>query len=214
MAHELRTPLAVLQTKIDVFKKSNHHSESDYDSLVTLFEKYTIRMTDIVNSLLELTNSQVIDFNESIDLYSLSEDILLELNHIATNNHVTLELEGNETFILGDYNLIHRALYNLIENAIKYNRQNGRVIIKIRKVTDKTIIEIIDTGIGIATENQSNIFKVFFRVEESRSRETAGSGLGLSIVKNIVDRHNGSIQVRNNEHGGCTFMIVLNNKQN
>ncbi len=212
VAHELRTPLAVLQTKIDVFKKSNHHIESDYDSLVTLFEKYTVRMTDIVNSLLELTNSQVIDFNESIDIYSLSEEILLEFTHIAAENHITLKLEGNETIILGDYNLIHRALYNLIENAIKYNRQNGSVVVKIRTVTDSTIIEIVDTGIGITTENHSNIFKVFFRVEESRSRETAGSGLGLSIVKNIVDRHNGLIKVSNNISGGCTFRMVLKNK--
>ncbi|WP_250860431.1 HAMP domain-containing sensor histidine kinase [Oceanirhabdus seepicola] len=210
-AHELRTPLAVLQTKVDVFKKKKDHTTVEYDSLIDVLETHTHRLSDIVKNLLDMTNMQEIELNESINLYSLLEDILYDLEDIAIKKHVTLDLSDDNAFVYGNYNLLHRAFYNLVENSIKYNRKNGNVSVNIKSTKNDVTVVVCDTGIGIPSEMQSQIFNPFFKVDKSRSREMGGVGLGLSIVKNIIENHGGSIIVKDNKPRGTCFVVTLKN---
>lgn len=208
-AHELRTPLTVLKTKIDVFKKKNTHTADEYNSLVEVISTHTDRLSSLVKSLLDLTNMSDIDLNENITLYTLLENIVNDLASLAINNHIEIKMKGNNISILGNYDLLYRAFYNVIENAIKYNNKNGRIDIEININKERTIVKISDTGIGIPNDMRKDIFEPFFRVDKSRSRQIGGAGLGLSIVKAIIEKHGGTITVADNDAVGTTFVITL-----
>lgn len=208
--HELRTPLAVLQAKIDVFKKVNSHEVVDYKALVSVFEQQMKRLRNLVDSLLAMTNMD--DYEEwcNIDLQDVFEDILSELSPIAKEKHIRLLYEGENCFVSGNLDLLYRAFYNLIENGIKYNRENGTVSVTVKKgVANTTEIIICDTGIGIPDDMKKHIFEPFFRVDKSRSRAMGGAGLGLSIVDSIIRKHHGTIAVSDNPTGGTCFCIQL-----
>ncbi|MFJ7890482.1 sensor histidine kinase [Lysinibacillus xylanilyticus] len=208
-AHELRTPLAVLKTKVDVFKKKHTHSTEEYDALISVFEKQTQRLSELVFTLLDMTNMNDGFENETICLKDILKDIVSEFSHIADGKDVKFNLDCDDSVVYGNTDLLYRAFYNLIENSIKYNIDGGKVMIKVKPDKKQIIIEIKDTGIGIPDEEKKNIFEPFYRVDKSRSRELGGSGLGLSIVQNIITKHNGNIVVTDNENGGTCFEIIL-----
>ncbi|WP_068984263.1 MULTISPECIES: sensor histidine kinase [Lysinibacillus] len=208
-AHELRTPLAVLKTKVDVFKKKHTHSAEEYNALIYVFEKQIQRLSELVSSLLNMTNMNDELANETICLKDVLEDIVSELSHIAEEKDVTLYLDCDESVVYGNTDLLYQALYNIVENGIKYNIDGGMVIITVKTDKKQVVVEIKDTGIGIPDEEKKNIFEPFYRVDKSRSREMGGSGLGLSIVHSIIQKHNGNILITDHENGGTCFEITL-----
>lgn len=209
-AHELRTPLAVLQTKVDVFKKKADHTKEEYDALISVIEKQTNRLRGLVDNLLDMTNMDVIGEQSSIYVKDMFEDIILELSHIAKDNHVTLSLDCDHSVVFGNTDLLYRAFYNLVENGIKYNIDGGTVEVIVNRLSkEQVLIQIKDTGIGIDEKDKVDIFEPFYRIDKSRSRQMGGAGLGLSIVDSIIKKHNGMLTVTDNENGGTCFNIIL-----
>lgn len=209
-AHELRTPLAVLQTKVDVFKKKTDHTKEEYDALIGVIERQTNRLRGLVANLLDMTNMDEVGEQSSIYVKDIFEDIFSELSHIAKDNHISLSLDCDDSVVFGNTDLLHRAFYNLVENGIKYNIDGGMVEIVVNRLSNEQIsIQIKDTGIGIDEKNKENVFEPFYRVDKSRSRQMGGAGLGLSIVDSIIKKHHGTLTVTDNEHGGTSFNIVL-----
>lgn len=208
-AHELRTPLAVLRTKVDVFKKKEKHTPDEYDNLLAVITAHTDRLSALVVDLLELTNADALACDEQIELDSLLLEISEELEPLAEENQISIAVEGAETQVVGNRSLLHRAFYNLIENSIKYNIKNGRVTIRVSGEGGRAQVAISDTGIGIPSEYNRLIFEPFYRVDKSRSRQMGGAGLGLAIVKSIIDKHGGSIEVAPCTGGGTSFHITL-----
>ncbi len=208
-AHELRTPLAVLKAKVDVFKKKHTHSTEEYDALIGVFEKQIQRLSELVRSLLDMTNMSDGFENETICLKDVLEDIVSELSHIADEKDVRLILDCDDSVVFGNIDLLYRAFYNIVENGIKYNIDGGKVMITVKSTKRQIMVNIKDTGISIPDEEKENIFEPFYRVDKSRSREMGGSGLGLSIVRSIINKHNGKITVTNNENGGTCFEIAI-----
>ena len=212
-AHELRTPLTVLQTKIDVFNKSKTHSESDYDALFLVIEKQTRRLRELVKNLLNMTNMEEIGDKSEVDLESLFEDVISELSQIAYDHHIDLSLHTNTSTVLGNFGLLHRAFYNLVENAILYNIEGGTVSIFVNKLSNETVsIKIEDSGIGISEKEIAHIFEPFYRIHDKSTYQANHAGLGLSIVDKIIKAHEGKIMVTNKESGGTCFEIVLHGK--
>ncbi|MGL4337539.1 MAG: HAMP domain-containing sensor histidine kinase [Turicibacter sp.] len=209
-AHELRTPLAVLKTKVDVFKKRKNHTPEEYDSLIEVVETHTERLSELVKNLLEMTNMEAIELNQTISLHHLLLDVVHDLDLLADEKGINLLVSGEDVNILGNYNLLHRAFYNLVENGIRYNCESGLVNLSLQDRKEKVIILIADTGIGIPDDMKGSIFEPFFRVDTSRSRENGGAGLGLSIVKSIINKHKGQIVVTNNKPCGTVFEISFN----
>lgn len=208
-AHELRTPLTVLKTKVDVFKKKKEHTPLEYDNLLTVITNQTNRLSDLVKDLLDLANMDDLDCSDSIDLYSLLTEIQYELSSIAEDKNIVITITESKTTVTGNKRLLHRAFYNIIENSIKYNQEEGHVFIKIAQDVYHGIVTISDSGIGIQASNQPFIFEPFYRVDKSRSRQMGGAGLGLATVKTIIDKHNGSIEVGSNIEGGTDFTVFL-----
>lgn len=210
-AHELRTPLTVLQTKVDVFKKKNEHTSAEYQALIAVIEKQTSRLRGLVGNLLDMSNMDEINEQNNISTNDLFDDIISELSGVAKVKNVRLSLNGEDSVIYGNIDLLYRAFYNLVENGIKYNENGGIVAIEVSDETaEKFVITVKDTGIGIPEENKQTIFEPFYRVDKSRSREMGGAGLGLSIVENIIKKHKGTITVSDNETGGTCFKVTLN----
>ncbi|MEG0372210.1 MAG: HAMP domain-containing sensor histidine kinase, partial [Clostridium sp.] len=208
-AHELRTPLTVLQTKVEVFKKRNNHTPSEYDSLIETISTHTKRLSDLVKDLLDMTYMDELQLKQSINLYEMLEDVIYSLDDIAENKNIKLTLSGDNAVVYGNYQLLSRGFYNLVENGIKYNHIGGFVSIQVIVLANKVTVTVSDSGIGIAPEFQSHIFEAFYRIDKSRSRNMGGAGLGLSIAKNIIDRHQGEISVKNNTPLGTCFNVTL-----
>lgn len=208
-AHELRTPLTVLKTKVDVFKKKPEHTTQEYDKLLTVITDHTNRLSDLVKNLLDLANMDSLKCDQEVKVKTLLEEIAEELIMLAEEKNICITVLGQDQIIKGNQSLLHRAFYNLIENAIKYTPDNGSVEITIYALNNHTVVTIKDSGIGIPIEMQPLIFEPFFRVDKSRSRQMGGAGLGLTTVKNIMDMHGGTIIVSDNVHGGTIFEITL-----
>lgn len=208
-AHELRTPLTVLKTKIDVFGKKATHTAEEYDKLLSVITKYTNRLSELVKDLLELTNIDALDYSDRIEVKTMLTDISKELYSFTKDKNIAITIYGEEQTVYGNKILLHRAFYNLIENAIKYNVENGQVKVLVSNNAGHTVITIVDTGIGIPVYLQTHIFEPFFRVDKSRSRQMGGAGLGLTTVKSIIEKHGGEITVSDNMGGGTIFTTVL-----
>ncbi|MBC5628797.1 HAMP domain-containing histidine kinase [Clostridium sp. NSJ-6] len=209
-AHELRTPLAVIQTKIDVFKMKKRSME-EYDEFLATIEENTVRLSGIVKGLLNFTNEQVVDMSQQVNIKEIVEEVLYELEDEAIRNNIDISLKGNNTVVNGNDGLLQQAIYNLIENAIKYNNKDGKIEVEILQKDNTIILRVSDTGIGIPDEMKERIFQPLFRVDESRSRDIAGSGLGLTIVKNIIEKHGGIIRVKDNIPQGTCFEVIFKN---
>ena len=211
-AHELRTPLAVLQTKVDVFKKKNSHSNEEYEVLIAVFEKQILRLRGLVSKLLDMTNMDDFSEKSTVALNDVFEDIVSELSFVAKEKNITLSMECNNSSFYGNTDLLYRAFYNLVENGIKYNKNGGHVAISCHSFNQSQVdIKILDTGIGIPDDMKKHIFEPFYRVDKSRSREMGGAGLGLAITNDIIKNHGGFITITDNENGGSCFDVILPN---
>lgn len=208
-AHELRTPLAVIKTKVDVFEKKQIHTPEEYHKLVTVITTYINRLSDLVKDLLNLSNMDALDCDEQIELKKMLFDVVHELSSLAAEKKLAITMEGIEKEIVGNKSLLHRAFYNLIENAIKYNVEGGTVRISVMTNENQVTIAVSDSGIGIPSELGEQIFEPFFRVDKSRSRQMGGAGLGLPMVKAVVDKHHGILKWSENPGGGSVFTITL-----
>ena len=215
-AHELRTPIAVLRTKLDVFKKKKRE-QHEYDELVTTMEIYIDRLSSIITDLLEFAETSELGEAEDVSIDSVIKTVVDDLESVAQNNMVNVQIEEQsmaqseaQTFIVkGNTNLLYRALYNLVENAIRYNNEEGSVNITLETRGQEGVIIIADTGVGIAPEQRELVFEPFYRVNKSRSREFGGAGIGLSLVKTILKRHGASITVSENNPQGSVFTIRI-----
>ena len=215
-AHELRTPIAVLRTKLDVFKKKERE-QHEYDELVTTMETYIDRLSSIITDLLEFAETSELGEAEDVSLDSVIKTVVDDLESVAQNNMVNVQVNiqskaqsETQTFtVKGNTNLLYRALYNLVENAIRYNNEEGSVNITLETRGQEGVIIIADTGVGIAPEQRELVFEPFYRVNKSRSREFGGAGIGLSLVKTILKRHGASITVSENNPQGSVFTIRI-----
>ncbi len=215
-AHELRTPITVLRTKLDVFKKKKRE-QHEYDELVTTMETYIDRLSSIITDLLEFAETSELGEAEDVSLDSVIKTVVDDLESVAQNNMVNVQVNIQpkaqseaQTFIVkGNTNLLYRALYNLVENAIRYNNEEGSVNITLETRSQEGVIIIADTGVGIAPEQRELVFEPFYRVNKSRSREFGGAGIGLSLVKTILKRHGASITVSENNPQGSVFTIRI-----
>ena len=208
-AHELRTPLAVLKTKVDVFKKKPSHTPEEYDHLLTVIGTHTDRLSHLVKDLLDLTSTDALEYDETVVLKPLLLEIIDELSPLTVSKKINVTIHGAELTVQGNKSLLHRAFYNLIENAIKYNLDNGSVDITLALKDGCRVVTIADSGIGIPQDMRDLIFEPFFRVDKSRSRQMGGAGLGLSMVKSIIDQHHGEITVTESKSCGSCFQITL-----
>lgn len=209
VAHELRTPLTIMKTKIDVFEKRENHTDDEYRELISNQKKQLIRISEIIQTLLEITNTDSIQEKEHFLVSDMIENILLDFSHIIAQRNIQLSLDLQNVEIYGNVDLLYRVFYNLIQNSIRYNTDRGSICILAKQNQHHTIVQICDTGIGITKENKQRIFEPFFRVDKSRSRLMGGAGLGLSIVNNIIEKHHGTITVCDNQPQGTCFTVEL-----
>lgn len=196
-AHELRTPLTIINSQIDLFEEENM-DEDEIKNLVTMIKNESDRLSKLVTSLLDLSELRSVTRNEKIELSSLIEEAIQDLSFISDKKNINIENLCQEIYIEGSDLLIYRVFYNLIENAIKYNNNNGFVKIYSKKNKDFAEIYVEDSGIGIANSEKENIFKAFYRI---KANEEIGSGLGLSLVKETIKLHRGKIEVLDKEKG-------------
>lgn len=208
-AHELRTPLTVMQTKLDVLQKRKEPTPEEYKETAAMLSEQINQLSDLVSVLLEMTEMQTVQRTDEIALSALVEEVLCDLTQIADNKGVKLIQENGEATIVGNDPLIYRAVYNLVENAIKYNRPNGTVTVGIKAESDSAILYVKDTGTGIQPENWENIFKPFVREDKSRSRAMGGAGLGLALVRDIAGQHGGSVRIVQSSETGTEVVLTL-----
>ena len=207
-AHELRTPLALMQAQLELFSSEHPDVLPETAEFLTLLREQTERLTQMTKTLLEMSNLQQVARNERIQLAPMIEEIFTDLAPLAEKRGVTLDAEGDGSLIGSDA-LIYRLLFNLTENAVKYNRPGGSVRVELAQGQEKCIIRVSDTGCGIPEEYQRSIFHPFFRVDKSRSREYGGAGLGLSLVWEIANLHGGSVWVEESSDKGTTIAVEL-----
>lgn len=207
-AHELRTPLAVLRTRLDVFKKKERE-QKEYDELVRTMETYVDRLSSLISNLLELTETGELPEVEDVSLDSVIKTVVKDLEPVAHEHEVKIHTDIEPLIVRGNGSLLYRALYNLVENAIRYNEKEGSISIDLKNQDTAGMVKIADTGVGIAPEVRELIFEPFYRVNKSRSREFGGAGIGLSLVKAILKRHGAFIAVDANEPQGSVFTITF-----
>ena len=207
-AHELRTPLALMQAQLELFSAEHPAVLPETAEFLTLLREQTERLTQMTRTLLEMSNLQQVARNERIQLAPMIEEIFTDLAPLSDKRGVTLTAEG-DGIMTGSDALIYRLIFNLTENAVKYNRQGGSVRVSVTQEPEKLRIRVSDTGCGIPEEYQRSIFQPFFRVDKSRSREYGGAGLGLSLVWEIADLHGGSVWVEESSDKGTTIAVEL-----
>ena len=228
-AHELRTPLAVLQTNLEVFEKKQEPEMVEYQQLFTMIKEQTARLSQLVGTLLDMTNLKSVPRTDHVSLEELVDEVFCDLDPVAEKAGISIHfddsssqdwhtdvhtpdasaLNNNIRNITGSYVLLYRAVYNLVENAIKYNRPNGSVTVSVKEKNGQAMILVKDTGIGISPENQKKIFDPFFRVDKSRSRAMGGAGLGLALVDSIAKEHGGTVNVLESSETGSTIALML-----
>ena len=207
-AHELRTPLALMQAQLELFSAEHPDVRPETAEFLALLREQTERLTRLTKTLLEMSNLRQVARNERIQLAPMIEEIFTDLAPLVEKRGITLEADGDGV-MTGSDALIYRLIFNLTENAVKYNRPGGSVRVCVTQETEKLLIRVSDTGCGIPKEYQQSIFQPFFRVDKSRSREYGGAGLGLSLVWEIADLHGGSVWVEESSEKGTTIAVGL-----
>ena len=207
-AHELRTPLALMQAQLELFSAEHPDMRPETAEFLTLLREQTERLIQMTRTLLEMSNLRQVARNERIQLAPMIEEIFTDLAPLSDKRGVTLTAEGNG-IMTGSDALIYRLIFNLTENAVKYNRQGGSVRVSVTQKPEKLLLRVSDTGCGIPKEYQRSIFQPFFRVDKSRSREYGGAGLGLSLVWEIANLHGGSVWVEESSDKGTTIAVEL-----
>ena len=217
-AHELRTPLALIQAQLDLYHTTEHpESTAVAEETIQMVTEQNERLSKLVRTLLDMSELQTVSRNDRIELHSMIEEVLTDLEPLAQEKKVELIQKSQgvgakadeELFLTGSDILIYRMLYNLVENAIKYNRENGSVTVSAIRKKNKVVLTVSDTGNGIDEAFREQIFEPFFRVDKSRSRELGGVGLGLAMVREVVRVHDGTIEVYTNKHSGTTFEVKM-----
>ena len=211
-AHELRTPLALMQAQLELFSAEHPDVRPETAEFLTLLREQTERLTQMTKTLLEMSNLQQVARNEQLQLAPMVEEIFTDLAPLAEKQSITLEADGDAA-LTGSDALIYRLLFNLTENAVKYNRPGGSVRVELAQEQETCIIRVSDTGCGIPEVYQRSIFQPFFRVDKSRSREYGGAGLGLSLVWEIADLHGGSVWVEKSSEKGTVIAVELPTQQ-
>lgn len=213
-AHELRTPLAVLQTNLEVFEKKQEPEMVEYRQLFTMIKEQTARLSQLVGTLLDMTNLKSVPRTDQVTLEELVDEVFCDLDPVAEKAGISIHFnnsanQDSHTDVTGSYVLLYRAVYNLVENAIKYNRPHGSVSVSVKQENGQAMVLVTDTGIGISPENQKKIFDPFFRVDKSRSRAMGGAGLGLALVDSIAKEHGGIVKVLESSETGSTIALML-----
>ena len=221
-AHELRTPLALIQAQLDLYHTTEHPESGDAaEETIQMVTEQNERLSKLVRTLLDMSELQTVARNDRIELHSLIEEVLTDLEPLAQEKKVKLiqkpqdssegagEKAEDELILTGSDILIYRMLYNLVENAIKYNRTDGTVTVSAGREKNEAVLTVSDTGNGIDEAFREQIFEPFFRVDKSRSRELGGVGLGLAMVREVVRVHGGTIEVYTGKHGGTTFEVKM-----
>ena len=236
-AHELRTPLALIQAQLDLYHTTEHpESGAAAEETIQMVTEQNERLSKLVRTLLDMSELQTVARNDKIEIQGLIEEVLTDLEPLAQEKNIELiqkdqsssdgradgteesvlvasvnsnEKPEDELILTGSDILIYRMIYNLVENAIKYNQINGTVTVSAKREKNEVVLTVADTGNGIDESFREQIFEPFFRVDKSRSRELGGVGLGLAMVREIVRAHDGKIEVRGNEQGGTTFEVRI-----
>ena len=211
-AHELRTPLALMQAQLELFSAEHPAVLPQTAEFLALLREQTERLTQMTRTLLEMSNLQQVARNERIQLAPMIEEIFTDLAPLSDKRGVTLTAEG-DGIMTGSDALIYRLIFNLTENAVKYNRPGGSVRVSVTQEPEKLLLRVSDTGCGIPEEYQRSIFQPFFRVDKSRSREYGGAGLGLALVWEIAELHGGSVWVEKSSEKGTTIAVGLPTQQ-
>ena len=209
-AHELRTPLALMQVQLDLYH-SNGHPDNDADTvqMIKMVTEQNDRLNKMVKTLLDMSELQTVGRDDEIILDALVDEVLEDLEPLAEGKNIRLIAKCKDITMVGSDILIYRLVYNLVENAIKYNHSGGQVTVTADRKEKHVYLSVEDTGTGIPEELKERVFEPFFRVDKSRSRELGGVGLGLALVREIVRVHDGSITVKSNPSGGTIFEVVL-----
>lgn len=207
-AHELRTPLALMQAQLELFSTEHPKMLPETAGFLLLLREQTERMTQMTKTLLEMSELRTVPCNDQIEIAPMIEEIFTDLAPLAEKNGTILESTGDGT-MTGSDTLIYRLLFNLTENAIRYNRPDGMVRITVTEEEKRLIIRVSDTGCGVPEQYRESIFQPFFRVDKSRSRENGGVGLGLSLVWEIVTLHGGEVCVEESSEKGTTIAVKL-----
>ena len=209
-AHELRTPLALIQVQLDLYN-STRHPGNDVDTLQTIrmVTEQNGRLSKMVKTLLDMSELQTVGRDEKIIVDALVDEVLADLEPLAQEKSIKLIGKCKAATMVGSDILIYRLVYNLVENAIKYNHLGGQVTVTAYPKEKQVYLSVADTGSGIPEELRERVFEPFFRVDKSRSRELGGVGLGLALVREIVRVHDGSITVKSNPSGGTIFEVLF-----
>lgn len=207
-AHELRTPLALMQAQLELFSDEHPKVLPETADFLRLLREQTERMAQMTKTLLEMSELRTVPCNDHIEIAPMIEEIFADLAPLAEKNGIILESTGDGT-MTGSDTLIYRLLFNLTENAIRYNHPDGTVRITVTEEEKRLIIRVADTGYGVPEQYRESIFQPFFRVDKSRSRENGGVGLGLSLVWEIVTLHGGEVRVEESSENGTTIAVKL-----
>ena len=209
-AHELRTPLALMQVQLDLYNSASHPG-NDADTLQTLkmVTEQNDKLNRMVKTLLDMSELQTVGRDDKIVLDAIVEEVLADLEPLAQEKNIKLIGKCEDATMIGSDILIYRLVYNLVENAIKYNHPLGQVIVTAYQRKKHVYLSVEDTGSGIPKELRERVFEPFFRVDKSRSRELGGVGLGLALVREIVRVHDGSICIKSGKTGGTIFEVTF-----
>ena len=210
VAHELRTPLAVLRTKVDVFKKKREAMDPELAAFVQSMEKNIRRLSDLVEEILFLGRDAA-PMLRPVNVKDVAWELVLDLEEKAAEKNVALAVEGEDVILQTDDALLERAMYNLLDNAIKYNVSGGKVTISFREDEEKVTVSVADTGMGMSDEAKAKAFDLFYRADPSRNHD--GYGVGLALVKEVARRLEGKIDIRDNEPTGTIFDFTLSKKE-
>ena len=212
-AHELRTPLSLMQVQLDLYHSTQHlGSDADTVQMIKMLTEQNDRLGKMVKTLLDMSELQTVGRDEKIILNDLVDEVLEDLELLAQEKNIKLIGKYKNITMIGSDILIYRLVYNLVENAIKYNHSDGQVTVNAYKKQKHIYLSVEDTGSGIPKELRERVFEPFFRVDKSRSRELGGVGLGLALVHEIVRVHDGSISIKSNPAGGTIFEVIFDQK--
>lgn len=209
-AHELRTPLALMQVQLDLYNSASHPG-NDADTLQTIkmVTEQNDKLNRMVKTLLDMSELQTVGRDDKIVLDAIVEEVLADLEPLAMEKNIKLIGKCEDATMIGSDILIYRLVYNLVENAIKYNHPFGQVTVSAYQRNKHVYLSVEDTGSGIPKELRERVFEPFFRVDKSRSRELGGVGLGLALVREIVRVHDGSICIKSGKTGGTIFEVTF-----
>lgn len=209
-AHEFRTPLAVMQLQLDLYNSTEHPTnDACAQQTIRMMTEQNERLSRMVKTLLDMSELQTVARDDEIALDALVEEVLADLEPLAQEKTIHLTAQCDAVTMTGSDILLYRLVYNLVENAIKYNTPGGTVTVGVAQQDKHIRLTVADTGTGIPEDLKERVFEPFFRLDKSRSRALGGVGLGLALVREIVNVHSGSISVKDNPDGGTTFEVVF-----